>query len=1474
MTHIRTWWKTHPGTRLILLGMILLFGGNGNILGCGGGACQNVGEVIEEIATVVTISIISTDMGQYLQNMTIVNPNICGNILPPTGNTLQISFAAPIDPLSFSVANNIIYRGNISFGTPSFLSGNTVISIPFTVNPVIMTSQYSITITSTAVSPIVIINNPTTHTYLKGGAEINFYVRNYDGTSPLISSMTPGLSIPRTYDQYIALTGTPVDAQKVPTRSPLIIKFSELMGIVSVVPQRGSPLPGMGLTLPLQLNPPEISLKRQNMSNYTQFYNDSNQPFWPGVTYSLDFASCHSACENNCLLGSVDMSGMWLSPYNRGSANNSSCLYNSACEIALSKNDDIRTFTTALVRIDTPRYDRALPTWPFFPDYWYSTQGGSVGGIVPQQGVSSIEVSLETPQGTTVWGPLPATISPTLLNCCALQGGGGLLMVPGVTCPYQCGYVSWQRDISGPYWTGILDGNYWLRATASDGSYDRVPIGKDTVPPQVTISGVTPSCTPSQCSQNYVRGQFTVHISAQDSMSGVNSVWTVVTDGTRTVTRGGYFDQGSRTGWSFIDLSSWGEGTVITIQAFAMDRASNVGSSSVLQNYILDSAAPVVTVGFQPNISVVSTEVLVCVTLSSTLPGMDAGSGLGSVSINGVPTFAGTEPNSYCVAFSGLNQLSGTQMDVSVQVCDNVQNCMSQSATVTICRPPPDKFVHPEFDTFGEKVALAIDSLGYPHVVAQEGDALLYYYWDGTQWTSPIGSLGFLSPMFDAVAPGGAFGSNLSLALDAYGEVAVAYIKKAAGQAPQLKYAHHTSAGWVYDLVDTSFDPPTPFKVNDVSLAFDPTGTLPRISYQGETALKFAHKRADGTWGIELVDYIGGYANGLAIDNGDVPYIVYSPTIVPPGSESLTYIYWVGVLNYAHKQGTSDSVSGWTTEIVSQGGDAFIGGGHVSVQVGDDGIPHVSLFSYLDVENDVIGLYYLVRDGNPWRFEQIETWNQLHSVDLNDIWTSLSLYGIPAYDSVDARTQTKISYYDPGNKVLKLATQNLSPEAYCTTGIEGWCTHQNCEGSCIPFYVIFNQYPCCRGQWRVRFKPDGWTTEIVDAGAEVGRYNSLGLDGLGRPRLAYTNVREETTCLTELKPDNDFCDRTRNELAPTFKKVVRTELHYFQPDEALCFPCQYQSITDGEIMIKSLFYSAGALTPLNKEINRIIIAAFLRGEFGLMTIPYGGLFPPPQWINSLIDDCIIRCQAYRIIDCPSLCSASYLAEYKPLVLFVRNLYPTDDKEFHSLFINHDIYNSRVGVCLQGQQCNNPPQNFIAIEMDMSCVSKSNVMPLEICSPNRVDVDSLTLLLGGLNLSFIREANKPGVIRATTSIINGHMDGSVMEPVNFSYASNTQNGTVYLDFIPTVTSQGIHVTFTGSQLDSFISCGCTGFCSWGCKGEVCDNFEEGLKEKLPQLGAVLVSPLEEILSAMVSVPAGGTLEGIMIVPGVLTYRIRP
>lgn len=313
------------------------------------------------------------------------------------------------------------------------------------------------------------------------------------------------------------------------------------------------------------------------------------------------------------------------------------------------------------------------------------------------------------------------------------------------------------------------------------------------------------------------------------------------------------------------------------------------------------------------------------------------------------------------------------------------------------------------------------------------------------------------------------------------------------------------------------------------SMAIDKDNNL-HIGYYDETrhALRYAFRPASSSqWFTMEVDASGGFES-LAVDTEDNPHFAYAG----PDESGLRYAAWDGKtkkwnkqtidaehinffnfiriapnglprisyyhrlqkdgsyalhLKYAHFDGST-----WYTETVDPRSST---GKFNSLALDSQGMPHIA---YSDV--DIGDLRYASWDGSEWHFSAPDTHQSA------DGWV-----GIGASLELDKSGQPHIAYVDVGHKRIKYAswTAKSGWQAEAVDALNGRVDNIDrvslkIDSKNRPHIAYWDS-----GLGVLRYATlaaNGWKTETVDAGNNVGLYPSLAIDSHDDIYISYYDM--------------------------------------------------------------------------------------------------------------------------------------------------------------------------------------------------------------------------------------------------------------------------------------------------------------------------------------------------------------------------------
>ena len=372
--------------------------------------------------------------------------------------------------------------------------------------------------------------------------------------------------------------------------------------------------------------------------------------------------------------------------------------------------------------------------------------------------------------------------------------------------------------------------------------------------------------------------------------------------------------------------------------------------------------------------------------------------------------------------------------------------------------------------------SLRLDHAGRPHIV-YGGDHLYYAWHDGLQWHDETVDQ----------APG--VGSNASLALDASGRPHISFYDSVNDD---LKYAHHDATAWQIETVDSEG-----YVGANTSLALDRMGRPYIVYFDAQNNVKYASpsprtnaREPDAMiWQVETLDNVGSegvHSASLALDGLGLPHVSF----YDGHGYDLKYAWYDGIA--------------WRHETVDSAG---LVGTDSSLAVDVAGRAHIS---YSDWGNS--DLKYAHFDGTAWQIETIDSEGYVGGS------TSLAL---------DPSGRPYVSYFDWGNRDLKVAwydgivwrdmTVDSEGDVGTHTSLAITCLGGQCQGDGLGLAHI-SYFDATNDSLKyARHNGLGWQIETVDSAREVGAYTSLALDGLGHPHVSYCMHSPHASTCEELE---------------------------------------------------------------------------------------------------------------------------------------------------------------------------------------------------------------------------------------------------------------------------------------------------------------------------------------------------------------------
>ncbi|MBN1483929.1 MAG: PKD domain-containing protein, partial [Chloroflexia bacterium] len=284
---------------------------------------------------------------------------------------------------------------------------------------------------------------------------------------------------------------------------------------------------------------------------------------------------------------------------------------------------------------------------------------------------------------------------------------------------------------------------------------------------------------------------------------------------------------------------------------------------------------------------------------------------------------------------------------------------------------------------------------------------------------------------------------------------------------------------WSTELVDS-----TRTTGKYASLALDAAGH-PHVSYSyyynNDYDLRYAYH--DGTdWITTTVDSTGnvGAYSSLALDAAGHPHISYRDS----GNFDLKYAYHDG--------------TNWISMTVDSTGTVGL---YTSIALDDAGHPHIS---YRD--NTHTCLKYAYHDGSAWHLVQ-------NPVPNAGLYTSIALdaAGHPHISHVDGNASLHYTYYDGtwhDDNPVEDNVQYHTSLALDSTGAPHISYYDSANAD-LGYATFVGAGGTCMNT--------AWQCDTIDETADVGRYSSLALDSLDRPRISYCEYLSGPAACDKLK---------------------------------------------------------------------------------------------------------------------------------------------------------------------------------------------------------------------------------------------------------------------------------------------------------------------------------------------------------------------
>lgn len=349
----------------------------------------------------------------------------------------------------------------------------------------------------------------------------------------------------------------------------------------------------------------------------------------------------------------------------------------------------------------------------------------------------------------------------------------------------------------------------------------------------------------------------------------------------------------------------------------------------------------------------------------------------------------------------------------------------------------------------GKYASLALDSTSRPHIVYYDGTDgdLRYANWDGVNWN------------IVTVESSGVVGTYASIAVDSLDRPHVSYYYGETNG--HLRYANWNGSAWNAEAVD--FSGPSTGKYSSIALdSLD----RPHVSYYrwGGEDLRYAHWDGN-TWVLQTVHtggFMGQYTS-IALDSLDRPHISYTEGVL----NRLYYATWTG--SVWDKLQLDSGVSGFTS---------------ISIDSGD--APHIA-YHYRTHK-----LVYANCSTGPWVSEILDGQNAYVEISL-----ALDSGGTPHVSYLSGKGLAH-AYWTGDTWISEVA---------CTPDHLSGAVHSSLalDSSDRP-HISYAEDPAMMGYFDLKYvwwDGSSWIDSTVDTTDDSGRFNSIAMDSLDMPHIAY-----------------------------------------------------------------------------------------------------------------------------------------------------------------------------------------------------------------------------------------------------------------------------------------------------------------------------------------------------------------------------------
>lgn len=328
------------------------------------------------------------------------------------------------------------------------------------------------------------------------------------------------------------------------------------------------------------------------------------------------------------------------------------------------------------------------------------------------------------------------------------------------------------------------------------------------------------------------------------------------------------------------------------------------------------------------------------------------------------------------------------------------------------------------------------------------------------------------------VVDSGGVGGYSSLAVDASGEVHIAYF---AGTLGHLKYALFDGDHWSIETVDDQY-----LTGHHASLDLDSWGN-PRIAYRYYTgrAIRFA-SRSGTEWSFsEFEDDADMETDiSMALDSADLPHVSYYDGYFSGEAHDL---------KYGHFDGSS-----WSTTLVDSPGQVGRGS---AIALDSAGNPHISYY-----DETSVSLKYAHFDGSEWSVSTLDdvefiSFNFRTAIAVDSQDHARIVYSAYHNEGADWYGRLKYAESDGSQWTISVIEEALPTRDFRIPSVvldQGDRPH-------VSYLLYYNVEPITGDLKYAYFDGAEWQREFVDTGdiTDSAFSNSIDLSPAGNPHISY-----------------------------------------------------------------------------------------------------------------------------------------------------------------------------------------------------------------------------------------------------------------------------------------------------------------------------------------------------------------------------------